>query len=340
MGNVCMFYQELTDNSYYIYSEEIELVFAAINILEGEKGSSICSEIYGKRKIEAWKKKYAFLTEVFGAAGCSGGMLEHLTDYPVKEFALRAYCEHLLQMDTASFLSGYFMIYQEERVRRALEQEEAFEELYREYGKFLGSYLGCKVFFRETGRIIKDFFALAEELDTEAFRKKNEAVKAILAAEAYKAGEELKDMEPLEYSQKLMGKVFHNRGPYEKFYFAPSMFLPCKKLRYFGRNQILFSSQREYKEKQEMMLKQLKALGDDTRFKIIALLNEKEPLRGLDIARELSMAPSTISHHMEQLKGSGLLNEEQDKSSKYYSISRDNSQVLLDTLKELLAKKS
>jgi DNA-binding transcriptional ArsR family regulator len=109
-------------------------------------------------------------------------------------------------------------------------------------------------------------------------------------------------------------------------------------IRFFGKNQVLFYSIREPQQNQEKILKQLKAVGDDTRFKIIALLNEKEPLRGLDIAKELSMAPSTISHHMEQLKSCGLLNEEQDKSSKYYSINRNSAKELLEAMEKLLYK--
>lgn len=51
-----MDYQELTGNSHFIYSEELELIFEAINILDGEKWNDICTQIYSKRKIEALKK--------------------------------------------------------------------------------------------------------------------------------------------------------------------------------------------------------------------------------------------------------------------------------------------
>lgn len=335
-----MFYQELKKNSYYIFSDEIELMFAAINILDGEKGHNLSEKTYGRSKLNVLKNKYAFLMEVFGATGCPYGIMEPLADYPVGKFNLDAYCDYLLRMDTASFLSVYFTIYKEELVREAMEDEEAFEKLYREYSKFLGSYLGCKTFFRESKKVILDFFSFIKELDTKDFHKKNESVIEALEKEANQAKEELERLEPLEYSQKIMGKIFHNRGPYQEFYFSPSLFATHTKMRIFGKNQILFYSLRELEVNQERILKQLKAVGDDTRFKIIALLNEKEPLRGLDIAKELSMAPSTISHHMEQLKSCGLLNEEQDKSSKYYSISRNNAKELLEAMKKLLEGKA
>lgn len=334
-----MYYQKLNENSYFIYSEDIELLMAASNILEGEKWHTLCTETYSSGKLDGLKKKYAYLVEIFQAVGCPSGMLEFLTDYPLVEFNLEEYREHLLQMDVAAFVSSYFNIFNEELVREALENEDKLDRLFREYEKFLGSYLGFKVFIRETGKIINDYFAFARELDTEEFHEKNRQVRAVLQTEAIKAQEGLKATKPLEFSQELMGKVFYNRGPYKEFYFTITLFAAYKKIRFFGKNQVLFYSLRESREKQEQLLKQLKAIGDETRLKIISLLNEKEPLRGLDIAKELSMAPSTISHHMDQMKNCGLLNEEQSKSSKFYSISRTAARELLKALSELLDKK-
>jgi DNA-binding transcriptional ArsR family regulator len=150
-----------------------------------------------------------------------------------------------------------------------------------------------------------------------------------------KAG--LEDMPYLEFSQQLMGKTFRNRGPYVSFIFAPSLFLPYRVLRLFGRDQILFISIRDETLQDDAMLQQLKAIADSTRFKIISLLGES-PLRGLDIAEALSLAPSTVSHHMEQLKQAGLINEEQVKNSKYYSLSKNNIQALISRLSETLGK--
>ncbi|MDD2283076.1 MAG: metalloregulator ArsR/SmtB family transcription factor, partial [Eubacteriales bacterium] len=150
-----------------------------------------------------------------------------------------------------------------------------------------------------------------------------------------KAG--LEDMPYLEFSQQLMGKTFRNRGPYVSFIFAPSLFLPYRVLRLFGRDQILFISIRDETLQDDAMLQQLKAIADSTRFKIISLLGES-PLRGLDIAEALSLAPSTVSHHMEQLKQAGLINEEQVKNSKYYSLSKNNIQALISRLSKTLGK--
>lgn len=338
MESITMFYQELKKESYYIYSSEIELMMAAIHILDGGKVHNISLQIYTKAKLDALKKKYAFLTEIFHAVECPYGMLELLTDYTLKDFNIDAYSNYLLSMDTAGFLSRYFNIFNEELVRGALEKDEEFEKLYRTYSKSQGSYLGYKMFFRESKRIICDFFAFTKELDTEDFHKEIVRVDHMLAEEEKMAKKELEHLEPLEYSQKLMGKTFHNRGPYQEFYFSPSLFIMHRMVRFFGKNQVLIYSVREPQENQEKLLKQLKAIGDETRFKILTLLNAKEPLRGLDIAKELSMAPSTISHHMEQLKSCGLLNEEQDRSSKYYSISRNNGKELLETLERLLKR--
>ena len=66
------------------------------------------------------------------------------------------------------------------------------------------------------------------------------------------------------------------------------------------------------------------AVSDSARFRILMLMKEKGAIRGVDIAKELSLATSTVSHHLEQLKVSGLLHEEQVKSSKYFSINKNS----------------
>ena len=57
-----------------------------------------------------------------------------------------------------------------------------------------------------------------------------------------------------------------------------------------------------------------KALGDETRIRIIALL-QHGPLHGQAIAGNLSLKPPTITHHMAKLREVGLINERRDKNT-------------------------
>lgn len=62
-----------------------------------------------------------------------------------------------------------------------------------------------------------------------------------------------------------------------------------------------------------------KALGDLTRIRIIALL-QQGPLHGQAIAGKLGLKPPTITHHIAKLREVGLIKERRDKNTIYFSI--------------------
>ena len=79
------------------------------------------------------------------------------------------------------------------------------------------------------------------------------------------------------FSQKVMGKTFRNRGPYEEFLFIPTYMMPAKAVRFFHvkeehKKQLLFMSVRKFDRNQENVIKTLKVMGDGTRYQILALL--------------------------------------------------------------------
>ena len=151
--------------------------------------------------------------------------------------------------------------------------------------------------------------------------------------------ERLKDRNPLEVSQEIMGKTFHNRGPYEMFYFVPSLMMPEKRFRLFYENgtknnrQILFWNIKNEKQSKEDLVAVLKAISDETRYQILKLLSDKGAMKGQDMVKELKLAPSTISHHMSELKECGLITEEPVKTSKYYGLSSNRLKEVLQTIK-------
>lgn len=329
-------------DSVFCYFKDIELIFAAQNILLNEPNHKLCSDIYGPKAIASLKKKYHFLDEVFRSFGPyhGSGILEHLLFFPLEGFTLARFQEYLLSIEPAQFLKQHLAQADTDLadIQRAIADDAALETLYFNKPDLFSSFLGCQTFFRQTRRYINEYFALAEDLRTEAFLAAIKAAEPAVmhAMENTRTG--LESMPPLEWSQQIMGKTFYNRGPYESFVFSPSLLLPYRALRFFGDNQILFFSIRPKSIQDEDILMQLKVIADSTRFKIISLLGEKGPLRGMDIAEAFSVAPSTISHHMEQLKKAGLLNEEQVKNSKYYSINKNSVNELLKRLTETLAE--
>jgi len=68
-----------------------------------------------------------------------------------------------------------------------------------------------------------------------------------------------------------------------------------------------------------------KALGDETRLRLLTLLAEQEPERALCVGRlasALSVTPSAISQHLRILKGLGLVHAERKGYVIHYYLDR------------------
>jgi hypothetical protein len=76
-----------------------------------------------------------------------------------------------------------------------------------------------------------------------------------------------------------------------------------------------------------------KALGDLTRIRIIALL-QQGPLHGQAIAGKLGLKAPTITHHMAKLREVGLIKERRDKNTIYFSL---NTKILEMSAKAILS---
>jgi len=76
-----------------------------------------------------------------------------------------------------------------------------------------------------------------------------------------------------------------------------------------------------------------KALGVESRLKIIHLLKEKGPLCVNKLAEELGISPSAVSQHLKVLKFAGLVKDER----KGYWIPYDVQEDMLEECGEILA---
>lgn len=63
----------------------------------------------------------------------------------------------------------------------------------------------------------------------------------------------------------------------------------------------------------------MKAIADPTRRSILNLLKDGSKTAG-DIAGNFDMTGATVSHHLNQLKKAGLINENKQKNFVYYSL--------------------
>ena len=82
------------------------------------------------------------------------------------------------------------------------------------------------------------------------------------------------------------------------------------------------------------LLRFFKALADETRLKMAALL-AREPHSGEQLAELLSIKPATVSHHLSKLADAGLVTSTSEGHSKFYTLRLD---AVRATAGQLLAK--
>lgn len=340
-----MLFEKIAENCIYAYDPELETIFGALSLLDGEEDNSECTKIYGEKKIEEWRSKYCFLFETYEAVKSLTDfeLVDVILDVFAEDFSLQKFYDVYKSMpeDARIYRMGawYLRKINKDEISRALNDDASLDELYSKVNECCHSYLGFSSFVRENKRFIKEFFELAKEMNTSSLKKAIKECSDDIDSFKQNMIERLKDKNPLEVSQDIMGKSFHNRGPYEMFYFVPSLMMPGKRFRLFYENgtknnrQILFWNIRNEKQSKGDIVAVLKAISDETRYQILRLLSNKGPMKGQDIVKELKLAPSTISHHMSELKECGLITEEPVKTSKYYGLSSNKLKEVLQTIK-------
>lgn len=340
-----MRFERLSDNCVFAFIPELEPVWGAISLLSGETVHTLCTEIYGTEQIVAWKRKYNFLFEIYAviAKHFNVNMLDYLLKMPLENISLDSLQKTVLAESAVDFvwrqlsLDYFCKEANKETLEKAMTDDAALDEAYGWIADHCESFLAFSAFVRQSRRFISEFFSLTRDMQTpelEAALEK-QASKVERMYQSVCQGAKADDL--LLFSQEMMGKTFRNRGPYSDFFFLPSYLIPLKACRFFdmdgdNKRQILFLTLRQISRDREDKVKALKAIADPTRYQILTILAQEGPMRGMDIAKKVSVATSTISHHMEQMKDCGLVTEEPVKNSKYYGLSKQSAKALLDEI--------
>lgn len=74
-----------------------------------------------------------------------------------------------------------------------------------------------------------------------------------------------------------------------------------------------------------------KALADPTRLRLVGLLAVR-PMYGQELAAALDVKPATVSHHLGELRGAGLLRERKVDNYRYFELDTDRLRQLSGTL--------
>ena len=334
--------EQIGENSYFAYLPELEPVWGVLSLLSGEQTHDLCTRLWGAERVNGWKRKYCFLFETYGAvARCASvNMMDFLLELPLERMDVASLRRTVEETPVADFLwrclqLDYVPDADRQMLERALQEDAALETAYGWMGEC--SFLAFSAFVRQSRRYIAEFFDLAAELWTRELRERLEQLAPRVELFRQEMAEGVGAHGAFEFSHRRMGKTFRNRGPYGTFVFLPTLLMPYRACRYFDleraeKRQMLFLSLRDYGHSREDTLRSLRAAADPTRYQILMLLAAEGPKRGLDLAKQLSLAASTVSHHMEQLKEGGLITEEQVKNSKYYGLNRQAAAELLQEL--------
>ena len=85
----------------------------------------------------------------------------------------------------------------------------------------------------------------------------------------------------------------------------------------------------------EEVIRQSKALADKSKLDILCSLKESSKYN-LELAEALDLSPSTTSHHMSILMGSGLVTVQKKDGKVYYCLQEENIEKYIQSLKKLL----
>ena len=328
--------EKLSEQAYFIYEKEIEYLLAAVELLCNYGVNAKIREIYTEEFVEEQKESHALLFEVFDNLHKNYGieLFEFLLDFDMTHFSIKSYFSHIRGLSKKEILSR-FLQQPMELIESVIDSEEEQIRFYQKYKSEFCSFFAVEVLFQRTEWLFKElesFVCALRSQEADAYLDKY-----VREIQTWKQNmtEALKKTEGLEYSESLMGKTFHNRGPFEKFYFMPAIFMPIKCCRWFEEYQILiFDAVTFGQQDNRMIADALKMLSDKTRYQILVLLKEKKSMNGIEIAEQMKLAPSTVSHHMTHLKNSGLVHEEPDGNTKYYSINTHCMKNCIETLEK------
>lgn len=323
---------------YLVYSKIVELTGIIYRLFDSTLTDIDLTTLYDQETLECLRQEYILVGEVLLAhKGYGPGILESLTEYMMFDDIV-GYRKHIEGLSKDMFLYKFYGLeIERELFQKALEDDQALKVLYKE-AECIKSFTTFKMVIKDSESFIQEYFELMEKLCTESFevafgKLQEEAVGMVerinQALDSYE--------EPLHASEALMGKTFYNRGPYEKFVFIPTKYISNKICRFnLTKHQIMLLNIRSNPYTTKDLIKMMKLMGDESRFRLMELISKEKPMMGKELAEALGVSTPTISHHIEQLKEAGLINEERQKQYKYYTLQKENMRKFLETVKQSL----
>ncbi|SCY60805.1 ArsR/SmtB family transcription factor [Alkaliphilus peptidifermentans] len=229
-------------------------------------------------------------------------------------------------------------VFTKERIKLIIDDFDIIHEIVKE-NKFLSDHdwEHLRLAFENTDEFIRQLIDILNVLN-------KEAIKTIANTDIYeeriaKVHNDLKTKVPLNVAQDIMGKKFKRVFDFTTYYFVPSYFYINKPMRTFNKEtqMVVYPIDEINYYNKNSLANALKIIGDNTRLEIIQKLSVKA-MFGKEIAKEIGIGTSTVSHHLEQLRSIGLIHEERDKNIKYFSLNIKEYNHLCDVLKDFIVQ--
>jgi len=293
---------QINEKSYFAYYRDMEYIAIVCGMLGDHLDGRICREVYDEAFIAKIRKKHRELAEFLNTLSVDGLIIfEFYLAYKGEAFNLEEYRRHMENMDTIEFLFKLFGYYTDkEEIKAALLDDELLGSLLDEGKTQMNSFVSLKRIINHRNEFIQLFYDCIEDIripELESYLDQHEKKLPSLLSEME---EKLAIKAPNEVTKETINKCVSNEREYDSYGFIPLCMLPRETVTYHYKDQVVLYSKR-IMEARKQSLNTLKIVADDTRIRIIDLFSENGFANGKRICKKLQLAPSTVSHHMEQL---------------------------------------
>lgn len=335
---------QLTENTYFGYSREIEYVAALAGILGDNLDGRVCREVLGEEFVAGFRKKHRELVEIINTMFLGGlEILECLMDYDLEKYGsgkldmneYRTYMESLPKDKFLRQFFGYGM--SEEEAAEAVLDDEALAGLMDEKKILMSSFVNLKRIAHHREEFFDLYFAALEDVKTEELEEHLDHYEKMLPRLQAEILEKTKLMDSIRICEGLIGKEFTKKYNFKLHAFVPVCMLPRNTVTYYDKYQFTLYSEKRM-ESREKALSVLKVVADETRLRIIDILSEAGKANGKYLVKKLHISPSTVSHHMDLLVNCGIVREEKNGNTKDYSIAYNDAENFVRELEGIILK--
>lgn len=335
---------QLTENTYFGYSREIEYVAALAGILGDNLDGRACREVFGEEFVVKFRKKHRELAEIINTMFLGGlEILECLMDYDMEKYgveqlelnAYRAYMESLPKEKFVRQFFGYGI--SEEEAIAAVNNEEVLAACMDDKKIFMSSFVNLKRIVHRREEYFDLYYAALEDVKTPELEAHLDNYERLLPKLQDQLLEKTELMDSVKLCEELMGKEFSQKYNFTLHAFIPVCMLPRNTVTYYEKHQYTLYSEKRMLSRQKA-LGVLKVVSDETRLRIIDILSEMGKANGKYLVKKLHVSPSTVSHHMELLIDCGIAREEKNGNSKDYSISYSDAENFIRELEGIILK--